>query len=335
MSARSPKRAGNSPAGTPRAKRNRRIYGYFFALLVCAGIGWFLYSRWLQGKPELPNLPAHPDRIVAAQIQDAAETVRRSPRAGLAWGKLGMIFHAYLFEDEARVCFVNAQRFDPAEPRWPYFEGVILLASDPDAALRHLARAVELCPSTPDTPRLQYARAAAEQGQGVAAEVQFQQLVRLNPAHAPALLGLARVEDARQQLDKAAEYLGRCVESPFTKRDALLLMAKVEGKRGNALAAEKAAIAARALPPDQSWPEPYTDEIIRLQIGLNQLVAQAERLLKGGRDNEAEGVIGRMVKQYANAPEPWLLDGRLRLPIGRVPDADLLVRSPCKPFPIR
>jgi len=92
-----------------------------------------------------------------------------------------------------------------------------------------------------------------------------------------------------------------------------LLLAKVEGKRGNALAAEKAAIAARALPPDQPWPEPYTDEIIRLQIGLNQLVAQAERLLKGGRDNEAEGVIGRMVKQYANAPEPWLLDGRLRL----------------------
>jgi tetratricopeptide (TPR) repeat protein len=187
------------------------------------------------------------------------------------------------------------------------------LALEPKAALEKLARAVELCPSTPDTPRLQYARALFEQGRGAEAEAQFQELVAHNPGHTPALLGLARVSHARGEWQRATEYLKRCLESPFTARSAYLLLAAVQRQASNAPAAQAAIDFARALPPDQTWPEPFTDEILRLQSGLSDLVNQADRALKENRHNDAEQIIAQLLKDHGESADASLLAGRLRL----------------------
>ena len=282
-------------------------------LAVLVAGGWFGYSRFAMPTHQFPNLPNHSDPIVAAQIGEGFDALRKSPRSGESWGKLGMILHAYLFNDEARVCFANAQRLDPTEPRWPYFEGVILLAEDPAAALAKLARAVELCPSTPDTPRLQYARALLEHGHVQQATDEFKQLLRQNSSHPAALLALARISDARGDYQAATELLRRCLENPFAARSAYLLLASVQSKAGNAPAAQGASEFARNLPPDRSWPEPYTDEILRLQSGSHQLVARAERALKENRYSDAELAIAALEKNYSSSAQTLVLTGRLKL----------------------
>jgi tetratricopeptide (TPR) repeat protein len=282
-------------------------------LLLTLAMAWFAYQKWFPPSPALPKIPSHSDPIVAAQINEAAEAVQKSPRSGMAWGHLGMVLHAYLFEDEARACFANAQRFDRDEPRWPYFEGVILLASDPEGGLRKLGHSVELCPSTPDTPRLQYARTLFEHGRMAEAEAQFQDLLARNPGHTPALLGLARIAHSRGQSQKATEYLRRCLESPFTARSAYLLLAAVQSKASNAPAALAASQTAPVMPPDQSWPEPYTDEILRLQSGSQKLLSEAERALRENRYDDAKPLVAQLLKDYSGSAEAWLLAGRLRL----------------------
>ena len=303
------------PDRTVRPARNGKRLRPWLVIIaagVIAGV-WFGYSRFVRLAPQFPNAPSHTDPVVAAQLSESFDAVRKSPRSGELWGKLGMVLHAYLFEEEARICFAYAQRFDTTEPRWPYFEGIILLASNPEAAFAKLARAVELCPSTPDTPRLQYARALFEHGHMQHAEAQFKELLVRNPSHPPGLLGLARISDARGDHRSATDFLKRCLESPFAARNAYLLLASVQAKTGNSTAAQTASDIARNLPPDQSWPEPYTDEILRLQSGREQLAAQAERSLKENRQNDAELIVARLLKDHGNSPQTWLLAGGLRL----------------------
>jgi tetratricopeptide (TPR) repeat protein len=300
----------------PKVDRGGKSPRRFWLLLLPLGIGvvlWFGYSHFVRRSPQFPVAPNHSDPIVAAQIAQSFDAVQKSPRSGQSWGKLGMVLHAYLFDEEAWVCFANAQRFDHEEPRWPYFEGIILLTSNPETALPRLARAVELCPSTPDTPRLQYARALLEHGYMSHAESHFRELLARNPSHPPALLGLARISDARGDWPAATQLLKRCLESPFAARNAYLLLASVQSKVGNASAAQTASDIARNLPSDQSWPEPFTDEIRRLQMGLDQLVSQADRALKEKRHADAELVVARLVKDHGGSPQAWLLAGRLHL----------------------
>src|SRR5262249_57147490 len=94
------------------------------------------------------------DPAVTTAIESAQAAVRRRPRSADAWGRLGMVLAAHGVYPESITCFAEAQRLDPGELRWPYFQGVMLTLSNRDAALIALRRAVELCESRVMAPRL-------------------------------------------------------------------------------------------------------------------------------------------------------------------------------------
>src|SRR5262249_61451661 len=120
----------------------------------------------------------------------ARAAVRRAPQSAAAWGRLGMLLAAHGFYPESVACFAQAQQLDPGEVRWPYFQGVALALTDPDAALPHLRRAVELAGPAADAPRLRLAEVLLGQGQaGEAAGVVRTGMGR-DPADHPARRGL-------------------------------------------------------------------------------------------------------------------------------------------------
>src|SRR5437868_5888615 len=97
------------------------------AVLALLGLG--AWQGWLHyTTPALPDLPLdRADKEVAEAVDGAREEVRRHPRSGAAWGKLGMVLGANGFQEPAVVCFGHAERFDPDNPRWPYLSGVQML----------------------------------------------------------------------------------------------------------------------------------------------------------------------------------------------------------------
>jgi tetratricopeptide (TPR) repeat protein len=78
-------------------------------LLVCAGCQ----------RREVPVIDTSGfEPVIVKQIEGAVADVRAQPRSGAAWGKLGMVLHAYELDAPARQCYAHAAAFDPKDQRW-------------------------------------------------------------------------------------------------------------------------------------------------------------------------------------------------------------------------
>ena len=101
------------PSGTAR-KRSRLLA---VVALLAGGAGAYVW--WRRPAADLPVFDwSQADPVVVAAVESARAAVRQSPRSGVAWGKLGMTLFANYLIPEAQVCFAQAQRFEPDEPRW-------------------------------------------------------------------------------------------------------------------------------------------------------------------------------------------------------------------------
>jgi tetratricopeptide (TPR) repeat protein len=176
-----------------------------------------------------------------------------------------MVLLAHDFFSEANVCLSQAERLDPQEPRWPYYQGIALSLGDPDAAIPTLQRAADLCADTPDAPRLRLAEVLLGQGHYEEAADQFRHTLRRDPGNARAHLGLARVSYERDDLPGTLAHLRCFADNPFTRKAASVLLAeterRTEGKKPVGQSLDRAA----GLPDDPIWPDPFALELERLK----------------------------------------------------------------------
>lgn len=279
---------------------------------LVAGAGFYGWRRVKAPIP--PSIPTDGlDHAVATQITQALNEVRATPRSDKAWGKLGLALQASEFKTEATFCFAQAERFKGQEPRWPYFQALLLMQEHPDEAIAKFRRAVELSRDQPDTPRLRLAQLLAERGNHNEAGRHFKELLRVYPNHGPSRLGLAKLSSAQGRPQESTEHLKSCLEDPYVAKSAYLLLATVQQRLGNARAAQGATGIAATLPSDQLWPDPYASEAATFEVSRQTLVDRALQLGKQRRIDEALPLVTRVVKEYPDEPEGWLLLGRLRL----------------------
>ncbi|MGH7749078.1 MAG: hypothetical protein ACREQ5_30575, partial [Candidatus Dormibacteria bacterium] len=111
--------------------------------------------------PEAPAVGlAGLDAEIVEAVQAAQTAVRVQPRSPAAWGRLGLVLRAHEFGKESNFCFLQAERLDAKDARWPYLIGLDLLGSDRDAALPWLRRAVKLADDAA-VPRMRLAEVLA------------------------------------------------------------------------------------------------------------------------------------------------------------------------------
>ena len=195
---------------------------------------------------------------------------RASPAA---WGRLGMAFDVHGFTDLAMRCFVEAERLDPSDAAWPYFQGLIQTPSTRAAAAK-LRRSAELCGTVPDAPRLRLGLLLLAAGNLTRAEEHFQEVLRHDPDNARAHFGLARAAFSNGDWPSAREQVAHCLVDPTTRIAARTLLAQVHERLGNSAAAEAYRQAAEAR-DDQPWPDPFVLEANRLQTGRKTLLVRA------------------------------------------------------------
>jgi tetratricopeptide (TPR) repeat protein len=267
------------------------------------------------------------DPAVRAALQSARDAVQRQPQSAAAWGRLGMLLAAHAFYPESAVCFTEAERLDPEELRWPYFQGVILTLGDPDAALPHLRRALELAKANCAAPRLRLAEVLLGQGQPAAAEELLRQVLAHDPDSALAHLGLGRVAFGRNAWSEGLAHLEAAASSPLTRKRARALLAEVYRRRGDEAAAENERRLADDLPPDPGAPDPFLEELDRLRVGRQAELARASRLLKQGEVEQAVALLGRLVRSYPESASAWLGLGRALVQQQRYPAAEQALRQ--------
>ena len=317
-------RAAGSP-GQSSARRNLRRWGAVLCLLALAAGGLYF---WRQNAPPEPPFIARPgiDPAIITAIAEARASVLRAPRSGPAWGRLGMVLSIHDILPEADLCFAQAERLDPHEPRWPYLRGLARSGDDPGAALPSLQRAAVLCGDLP-APHLRLAELLIERGRLDEAEAQIKPVVQRDPHNARALLGLARLASARGQTREGLEYLKQSIQYATDVRASYALLATLEQRSGNQTAAEEAFRRAAQLPEGYVWPDPFLVEINQVRTGLAAMTDNAETWLKQGHVKQAVALMQQAVAQYPERASAWLVQGKALVLAGDASSAERALRQ--------
>ena len=325
--------------------RRLTVWGVAAAILLAAVVwGALTWGRLRRTPGEVADIPVltepppldlggvvEPDPLVNQAIEAARQQVVGSPRSDDAWGRLGMVLRAHGAEAGAsNVCFEQAGRLDPMQPRWPHLHGTALLASNPDAAISTLQRAADLCgegANAIDAPRVKLAEALMARGRMDEAEAHFQSLLRVHPDHPRARLGMGRLLHLRNDEDGAREHLTRAAADPYTRKAAALLMAEVLHHKGEREQAEKQLAAARSLPDDPPWPDTFEQEVERVQLGRKRSLSVALALMRGGRMKEAITLLEQTLAHYPDSERALLLLGLAHSKERNFPAAEKLLRQ--------
>jgi tetratricopeptide (TPR) repeat protein len=314
------------PAKRPPGKTRRRLRAFVLGALALTvpAIGWSLWSRSTAPSPPAVAL-ADADPAVAEAIEAARRDVRWAPRSAPAWGRLGQLLRAHGYVPESNLCFAQAERLAPDEPRWPYLRGTGLQSDDPETAIGHLQRAVALCGGAPDAPQLTLAEVCHQQGRLDEAERHFRQDLEGDPGNARAHLGLGRLACERGNPRDALAHLERSASSPLTQKASRVLLAQAYQQLGDAAAAGREGARALDLPGDPPWPDPFQEEILAMMIGKHARLARLQTLHRQGRAAEALALARQLENDYPDVY--WLVEGRGQMTRGDFAAAERVLRK--------
>ncbi len=319
----------SNPPPTPATNpRQRRIALSVLGLaLVAIVVGYKLKSAPASGvEPPRPDL-ASIDPEVRKAIEDASAKVKATPNSGPAWGRLGTVLYNHIFGTEAIACFAEAERLEPSNPRWPYFQGLVQLSRDPPTALAKLRQAVELCRDETDGPRLRLAELHVWLGQAPEAREQFDRLLRSNDSHPRAHLGLARLDSQAGDSAKARDHLKQAYGDPHSRKSALTLSAEMYQRAGDQTAARRDRARAAEFPDDHEWPDKYLAEATQLKVGEVARVEIAGHLIDRGRTREAVQALEQIVRDYPQSVKGWTSLGWAQLNLKQLDAADASLKT--------
>jgi tetratricopeptide (TPR) repeat protein len=299
-------------------------------LVLLSALAFFLvfsvYSGTLWLAPRSPQPPepdlAEVDPDVVEAIAAARNKVRQQPNNGAAWGRLGMVFFAHDFHDEAERSFAQAERLDSADGRWPYLRGLSLILTNPDASIPCLQRAAERCGNHPLAPRLRLAETLLNQGRLDEAELHLEQARQAEPHHARVQLSLGRLAVLRGQWRSALEYLEPCTNDLHSQRLAHRLRAEAWTRLGEPDKAREEQRQAALAPKDQSWPDPFVEDVLRLRRGLSIRLQQATHLFAVQNVQQAVKLLEETIQRYPHATAARLLLGEFWRRLGRDEEAE-------------
>lgn len=297
----------------------------FCIFLGAIAVGGFLF--WTKRNPSLPVVAVETLEPTAAGIvQRHLSAVQTSPRSGTAWGQLGAVLRLYEFRSEAAHCLTVAAKLEPKNPRWPHLHGTMLAGRSPAEAIRLLQRAVELCGNSPDAPRLKLAGLLMENGQPEEARNQINELLREQPNHAPALMLLARLEQAGGDMAKVLQVTARCTNDVRTTKSAWLLRSAAYQAMGDSASARIAAESAARLPADAPPYDAFEAETLSARNDPRSLSERAQVFLRSGQVTDAAPLIEQLAKEHPAFAESSLMMGRLRLLQRRPAEAETFLR---------
>jgi tetratricopeptide (TPR) repeat protein len=292
-------------------------------------LGVYLSRAAPPAPPEAPAETADPD--VVAAVGSVRQQVVKEPSSAAAWGRLGEVFLANELEDQARLCFLEAERLAPANPRWPYFQaGTLLNTGDREAAVPLLQKAVRCCDAAKESntaPRLLLAETLLTLGRLEEAEEPIRDALRRQPEDPRANFDMGLLADSRQDWERARDHLRRCLGSPLTRQRARARLAAVEQALGDGAEADRLRAEAEGLPRDGDWIDPFTTEYLAWSVKTRRRYQLAENLEAAGRFADAADVLRPLAAQHPDDDLAQLTLGKVLAQMGRSREAERALRQ--------
>jgi tetratricopeptide (TPR) repeat protein len=284
------------------------------AVVLTLTAGLWAWAPWRAAPPVPPDPDlAEVDPEAARLIAVARQRACSEPGSARAWGRLGQALRAHGFGAEANDCFAVAERLDGREPRWPYLRGLTMVLTEPAPGIECLRRAVQRCSGEQTAPQMRLAEVLLEQGRLTEAETCLLEVLEREPHAIRAHLGLGRLALAREDWRSAVQELKACLRDEHARKLARTLLAEAWTRLGEPDSARDEARQAEELPEDEPWPDPFVEEVERLQVGLRPRLARADALARQGHAAEAVALLEETVRKRPEATDAWLLLGQVLL----------------------
>jgi tetratricopeptide (TPR) repeat protein len=318
--------ANDRSAKAPHGFGAWRRFGAAACLLLVAFV--VVYVFWIKRDttqpPQVDLSQADPE--VARVLEAAREQVLQQPSSGANWGELAQIFHVHGFVPEAIVCYTEAERRDPANPRWPYLQSLLQAERDTEKWLACLKRAAAAGDKEPAL-KSSLTQALIELERYDEAMPLLQEMTSRDRSNAFALYGLGRVAFARGDFPASKQYLEQSLALQPQIRGPHLLLAQVSQRLGEEKRAEYEWQLASRITVERYWTEPYLEKLYQHEVGRNAFLRRAQLLGAAGHPDRAELVLIDAVRAYPGSAQAHLELGKVQLFLRRFPRAETELRE--------
>ena len=226
---------------------------------------------------------------VEPRVREKVEThyarVLARPDDADAWGRYGVVLDAHRMTKAAVEVYAQAWRLDPADFRWPYHLGSILLFEDPERALIWLERALEI-DSSYAPGQIRMGEMLENLGRDEDARRHFSRAFELNPDDPLASFGLGRLALAWDDVATAIRPLERAYELGPEIQAIAATLARAYNREGRRELAQRLAQEARSLPR-------MTHHQDRLRGGVREQAVDTESYLRRARTYADVGQLER------------------------------------------
>jgi tetratricopeptide (TPR) repeat protein len=292
-----------------------RLIGLGALLLVASVASPFV---WMFLRPPAPPEVTTEglDAEVAEVVSAARAGVVGNQRSAAAWGYLGRALLANeTYPETSLLCFLEAERLDPDNPRWPYLAGLGLLnLSRQSDAVPKLERAVVLCDRSDEknaAPRLRLAETLVALGQDEAAEAHVQNVLSTDAQNLRARYDLGMLASFRGDWEQARAHFLTCVGSPQARKKACAQLAAICERLSDKANADHYASLAARLPKDFNWSDPFVAEHAHLSVRKRDRYRLVEQMEAEGQFAAAAQVLTKLVERYPDDYLPHLMMGRI------------------------
>src|SRR5260370_1129082 len=152
------------PPGAWSSRQKRWLNG----VLSLSLLGACVIAVWYVSRPRGPEPPpvdsTQTDPEIVEIISEGREKVIQNPSSSRAWGRLGLVLWVHDYFEQANFCLSHAERLDAQDPRWPYFQGIMLMLTDPGAGIECFRRAAERAGEADSSVRLSLVAALLGRG---------------------------------------------------------------------------------------------------------------------------------------------------------------------------
>lgn len=277
-------------------------------LTAAAGAAVFFAWRWLT-TPAVPEVALDRTDTPLVQLVEQAQTdVRRQPRTGKTWGKLGMVLAANSFVPPARECFANAERFDPSDERWPYLRGESLRQeSRLHEAIPLLRHALAVSRTSHHRPTIVFrlAWALIDEGELDEAERQVDALSAMGPDAPQVHFVQGLMARARGNRSAAKAHLRKLVGEKFSQRTICTMLAALcDDDRAEARHYQQLAAAAQV---DVPWPDSIVGELAAYSVSRSNRIRDVNLLLDRGDVAQARDLAKQIAAEAPNIDNQLML----------------------------
>jgi tetratricopeptide (TPR) repeat protein len=252
---------------------------------LCLGVSWLPETGAQQAIDREPALTfTHLPVSARRPLEEAYERAKASPRDAARAGELAMRLHAHEQLASARTWYGTAQMLERRTMAWPYLTAVTHAAEgDPAAAIPFFRRALEIDPAYAPA-RLGLADALRQAGDPAASAEQYMVLVRTFPELAAAHYGLGQVASKSGDPGAAAAHYERALELAPQFGAAHYAIALVYRDLG------KADLARAHIERHRQWgtrrpvpADPVLGRVAALKLSARDLLADAAAAAADGR----------------------------------------------------